>query len=100
MISEFYCSECKKYNTINLLEEVNGMHCIICGECGHKHFRCINKGIMTDFRVDERAVKRAGVIMMEYIGTVDVKPWHTDVFLSPLWKSLSEGGDSYGYDVH
>ena len=91
MISEFYCDECKHYNTIKLLENANGMHCVICGKCSHKHYRCINKGIMTDFRVDEKALKRFGVKIIEYVGVVNDKSWEKDIFLSPLWKSLSEG---------
>lgn len=43
-------SNCGWYNYPMLDEGMNGNYIIVCGHCGHEHYRTIEKGVVTDDR--------------------------------------------------
>jgi hypothetical protein len=85
MISEFYCDECKKYNIINLLSDLNGLHIIKCGFCNHNHYRLIKQGNMTDLRFNEKVLESHKLNAFTYKGKWRDKQWEKDQFMSSLW---------------
>lgn len=89
MITEIYCSECKKYNTIEIPEDVDGLHIIICGFCNHKHYRAIKKGIMTDLRFPEKVLEKSLLQTFTYYGKWREETWEKNQFLSELWAKTS-----------
>ncbi len=54
---EFYCTSCSKYFDVKLNMSLNGNHRVHCPNCGHIHFRLIEKGKITDTRFNEIADK-------------------------------------------
>ena len=47
---EMDCTNCSWYNYPMLDETMNGNYTVICGNCGHQHYRCIEKGVVTQDR--------------------------------------------------
>lgn len=85
MVSEFYCDQCRGFNTVDLDNELNGLHTIICGKCKHKHFRVVTNGELSDVRFDEKAIKRYKLNIFTYTGKWKEKSWEKTPFLSELW---------------
>lgn len=85
VVSEFFCLECNGYNTVELREELNGLHTIICGKCKHKHFRCITEGKLSDIRFDEGAIKKYKLNVFSYEGKWRRDKWEKDPYLSEIW---------------
>jgi len=48
--NELWCHECKKYVQFELDVEMDGNHQIECPECGHIHYRLVQKGRVTSIR--------------------------------------------------
>ena len=52
IFQEFYCTKsgggCGKYFTIRLNGALNYVAEIVCPNCGHKHQRCIENGVITE----------------------------------------------------
>lgn len=48
--TEVYCHECNRYFAVELNYNLNGNHKIRCPNCGHIHYRVIEKGIVTGER--------------------------------------------------
>lgn len=51
---EFQCTECSYYNYPMLDESMHGNYTILCGQCGHKHYRVVEKGVVTSDRHSEK----------------------------------------------
>lgn len=47
---ELYCHHCENYVQFNLDTELNGEHILNCPVCGHKHYRYVNDGKISDKR--------------------------------------------------
>jgi hypothetical protein len=47
---ELYCHACNGYVRFNIDTALDGNHTIICPNCGHEHYRLVNKGVITDIR--------------------------------------------------
>jgi len=47
---EFRCTECDKYFDINLNTALEGNYRVHCPNCGHIHYRKVDKGRITDVR--------------------------------------------------
>ena len=47
---EFVCTECRKLFDFPLNTKLDGNYRIHCPECGHIHYRVLNKGEITDKR--------------------------------------------------
>ena len=52
---EFQCTECNKIFDFNLNLALNGNYRIHCPNCGHIHYRVIEKGKITDTRFPDRS---------------------------------------------
>ncbi|KKN86510.1 hypothetical protein LCGC14_0266860 [marine sediment metagenome] len=50
VLNEVYCMECEKYFRFQISEEESGDLDIPCKECGHMHFRVVEKGRITEDR--------------------------------------------------
>lgn len=85
MISEFYCDVCVGWNTVSLLDNLNGLHIVECGGCGHSHYRIIKEGTLTDLRYDMRAIEKYKLNAFTYKGQWRKEPWEKHPFLSELW---------------
>ena len=55
-IVEFNCYMCSHYVYAKMNVEINGNYIVHCPNCGHKHYRKIEKGKITDRRFDENCV--------------------------------------------
>lgn len=49
---EFYC-HCGYYNYPMLSEDFCGNCTVLCGHCGHEHYRAIKNGVVTEDRHSE-----------------------------------------------
>jgi hypothetical protein len=49
--NEFFCPECRKYFVFQLSDSFNLNYRIHCPECGHKHYRKIEDGQITEIRI-------------------------------------------------
>jgi len=47
---EFSCTNCGWWNYPMLSDHMDGNYVIQCGNCGHEHYRTIEKGKVTDKR--------------------------------------------------
>ena len=47
---ELHCHNCDQYVQFNLDLELNGKHILKCPKCGHKHYRYIHDGEISDRR--------------------------------------------------
>jgi len=47
---EFSCTNCSWWNYPMLGEDMHGNYTIICGNCGHEHYRAIKSGVVTEER--------------------------------------------------
>jgi len=52
MTIEFYCSECAHYLYVRINLALEGNHIVRCPNCGHRHYRVVQKGIITKERFD------------------------------------------------
>ena len=50
---EFWCAECKHYTYVRLNMGLNGNHIMVCPNCGHKHYRYVQYGVITNDRFEE-----------------------------------------------
>lgn len=50
---EFDCTNCQFYNYPQLDDKMNGNYTIVCGNCGHHHYRVIVNGVVTRDRHDK-----------------------------------------------
>lgn len=50
---EFFCSECSNYFDTYLRLNMSGNFVVECPGCGHRHYRSINGGIVTEKRHDD-----------------------------------------------
>lgn len=50
---EFWCAECKHYTYVRLNLGLNGNHVMNCPNCGHKHYRLVQRGVITSDRFTE-----------------------------------------------
>jgi hypothetical protein len=50
VLCEFYCSACYGYVYVKLNTVLEGNHVVNCPNCGHKHYRFIKDGLITDCR--------------------------------------------------
>ena len=86
MISEFYCDECHKYNTVDL-EKINGLHIIICGFCKHEHYRTIKNGKIGDCRFDKSVLEKVKLNAFTYFGKWRDQSWEKNQFLCHAWSN-------------
>lgn len=54
---EFYCTCCSKYFDVKLNMNLDGNYRIHCPNCGHIHYRKVEKGKITDIRFPENDCK-------------------------------------------
>lgn len=47
---EFNCTNCGWHNYPMLSDSMNGNYTVLCGNCGHSHYRCIVNGVVTEDR--------------------------------------------------
>lgn len=47
---ELYCHNCNRYVQFRIDEELDGQHTIVCPNCGHEHYRYVNKGVISEQR--------------------------------------------------
>ena len=52
---EFYCTNCSWWNYPMLSDTMDGNYEIVCGNCGHIHYRVIKNGVVIDDKVQEEA---------------------------------------------
>lgn len=52
---EMYCTNCRFYNYPMLSDRMNGNYTIVCGNCGHHHYRHIKDGVVTEDRHNHAA---------------------------------------------
>ena len=59
-----YCTECGEMLRFKTKPEKNGKLIIVCDYCGHKHYRYVSNGIVSESRWDTggRANKKFGVM--------------------------------------
>jgi DNA-directed RNA polymerase subunit RPC12/RpoP len=50
---ELHCHNCNQYVQFNLDLELNGKHILTCPKCGHKHYRYVYDGKISDRRWDQ-----------------------------------------------
>lgn len=62
---EFYCTNCHHYAYLKLNLAIEGNHVIVCGNCEHKHYREVKKGIITGDRFNESLGIADEIIMMK-----------------------------------
>lgn len=55
-VVEFNCYECSHYVYVRMNTDIDGNYVMNCPNCGHRHYRVIKKGIITDKRFDENYV--------------------------------------------
>jgi DNA-directed RNA polymerase subunit RPC12/RpoP len=77
---EFYCAVsgggCGKYFKTYLRSNMSGNYTIECPNCGHHHFRVIDKGLVTDDRNYSR--RNDQEILVGLKSTLSDTPWHDD----------------------
>lgn len=89
MITEFYCDQCHGYNIVDLADDINGLHIIICGKCKHEHYRCIDNGIISNNRYDKRILENIKIKAFTYVGKWKERPYIKNLFLDELWVNLT-----------
>ncbi len=47
---ELFCHGCQKYVQFNMDLSLDGEHIIPCPVCGHKHYRIVKNGVITEAR--------------------------------------------------
>ena len=47
---EMHCTNCSHYNYPMLSDKMSGNYTVICGNCGHEHYRHIKDGVVTEDR--------------------------------------------------
>ena len=52
---EMNCTNCFYYNYPMLSDVMDGNYTIVCGNCGHEHYRYIKKGVVTEDRHNNAA---------------------------------------------
>lgn len=52
---EFYCTNCSWWNYPMIADTMDGNYEIVCGHCGHIHYRVIKDGVVIDDRVQTDA---------------------------------------------
>jgi len=77
---EFYCDSagggCSKYFLTYLRSSMFGNYTIQCPNCGHHHFRFIDKGLVTNDRHNERAGTAEIIVGLK--ATLRDTLWHND----------------------
>ena len=56
---------CGYYNYPVLDDSMSGNYVIVCGNCGHEHYRVIKNGVVTDDRLDDRLGKAERIHVMK-----------------------------------
>lgn len=62
---EFQCTECSWFNYPMLSDAMSGNYTILCGHCGHEHYRVIKDGVVTSDRHNH---------LMDHGDTIHVPP--------------------------
>lgn len=62
---EFYCGMCQHYTYVKLDLSMNGNHIMNCPNCGHKHYRVVKDGRITEDRFNEHLKDRHEIIAMK-----------------------------------
>ena len=52
---EMHCTNCQYYNYPMLSDKLSGNFTVICGNCGHEHYRYIKDGVVTEDRHNSAA---------------------------------------------
>ena len=47
---EFQCTECYFFNYPMLSDVMSGNYTVVCGNCGHEHYRVLKNGVVTGDR--------------------------------------------------
>jgi transcription elongation factor Elf1 len=47
---EFQCTNCSYWNYPMMSDAMDGNYTVKCGNCGHEHYRLVEKGVVTDIR--------------------------------------------------
>lgn len=64
VLCEFYCQECRGYIYVYLNIGLEGNHIVNCPKCGHKHYRVVKKGKITEERFNEKMNTADEIICM------------------------------------
>lgn len=62
-VVEFNCYECSHYLYPRMNMELDGNYVVNCPNCGHKHYRTIKDGYITDTRFNENSSMKHELII-------------------------------------
>lgn len=85
---ELHCHSCGLYVRFDLDLSVDGNYVLECPNCGHKHYRCVKNGIITDERW-ERDPSQAIFITAASVSANSYYLASTYNSVSTLWVNLS-----------
>jgi predicted nucleic acid-binding Zn-ribbon protein len=90
---ELHCHNCNQYVQFNLDLEINGQHILTCPKCGHKHYRYIKDGKISDRRwgqdpSQDNSYQVTGPVTYSIISTFTTAST-TSTFLYSSWMNSS-----------
>ena len=90
---ELHCHNCDKYVQFDIDINLDGPHVIICPNCGHDHYRVVNKGIITGDRwgqsQSQQQIYQATNVSFTTSSTTTATG--TDSFLRSSWLNSTSG---------
>ena len=95
---ELHCHNCDQYVQFNLDLELNGKHVLNCPKCGHKHYRYIKDGKISDRRWGQDPSQQNVIQVSSVTVTYSAKSTYTayvdsgtggSIFLYSSWMTVS-----------
>jgi len=75
---------------INIQQDIDGLHIIVCGKCKHHHYRIIKDGVISDFRYNGKALDDIKITKLYYEGKIVPKQMETSGLTSGSWLQTLE----------
>jgi DNA-directed RNA polymerase subunit RPC12/RpoP len=92
--TEIYCHECERYFTVELDLDLDGNHEIKCPNCGHTHYRVIEKGRVTGERYQSSMGMAYTYSIQSYSSTYTASSDNSS-WQSSYGSTQSSNGNSY-----
>lgn len=83
---ELYCHACQRYVQFTIDDELDGNHDIECPNCGHMHYRYVDKGQITDIRHKSSGPTYVAINVTYSASTTASGPYN---FLADSWASTT-----------
>lgn len=115
VLNEVYCTECQKYFRFRISEEESGDLDIPCKNCGHMHYRVVEKGVITGDRwaMDVDGVKmtreeleqvQQNTVGYTYTGSYTVSMYSSSTasstYLTDAWADATSSSDAATGDYY